>query len=371
MDFLAPYYSTLVYNLAFFMSIGFALSYATSSRIPPLKLQQTLSGKATGLMPFAILITLWWGLRPPTYAFGDTGNYALFYKQAATLAKYPIESDYLFNTIMVWFAKAGCSVRWWFLLIETVYIFCHAKMCEKLFGRQALIAFVAVLSAFQFYSFGVNGIRNGMAVALMLPAIYYMGRRTWMAVIFGLMAIYTHSSAMLIAGALGLTLLVKDTRLYLLGWLLCLGGALVGGTYFETLFLTGGLIDSGHEASYYLNENADMSLFSRTGFRWDFLLYGLVPILWGFYFIVKQGFKDKTFGRLVNIYITCNAFWLLVNQNWLSNRIAYLSWFLYVFILLYPLFRMQYLRHRQTWIAATIAGNAFFTYFMFLIGKLL
>lgn len=363
----AYYYAPIFYTIALLCNLGVVLATHHPDRLP-----QNYARKKnnTALWVVSIIVALWLGLRPVSWAFGDTGNYAQFYKEAATLVRFPISSDWLFDTLMVKFARAGLSVHWWFLLIEMVYVLCHAKMCEKLFGQQALLAFIVVISAFQFYAFGVNGIRNGMAVALSLPAIYYMGKRSWVALLFAIMAIYTHSSAILIIGALGLTLFVKTIKLYLSVWLLCLGAALVGGDFFENLFLAGGIVDSGHEASYYLNENADMSLFSRMGFRWDFLAYGVLPILWGYYFIVKKGYTDKLFVRLVNIYITCNAFWLLVNQNWLSNRIAYLSWFLYAFILLYPLLRMESLSHRRTWIVATIIGHVGFTYFMFLIGKL-
>ena len=76
------------------------------------------------------------------------------------------------------------------------------------------------------------------------------------------------------------------------------------------------------------------------GFRWDFLLYGSVPILEGIYFVFKRKYNNQFYCILLSTYILTNAFWVLINEVPFSDRFAYLSWFmmpLLLFILFYSI----------------------------------
>ena len=88
-------------------------------------------------------------------------------------------------------------------------------------------------------------------------------------------------------------------------------------------------------SSYNTSEYSDQ--FSKTGFRWDFLLYSFMPILMGWYVCVKKKIKDDLYKALCITYTLCNAFWVLVINAAFSNRFAYLSWFMYPIIIAYPL----------------------------------
>jgi hypothetical protein len=79
----------------------------------------------------------------------------------------------------------------------------------------------------------------------------------------------------------------------------------------------------------YLNAEVSKEFFSKTGFRWDFLLYSALPIFIGWIATYKKSINDKTYSFILHTYIFSNAFWVLINTAAYSNRFAYLSWFLY------------------------------------------
>lgn len=327
------------------------------------------SKEGARIISWALGLILWLGLRPVSWAFGDTGNYARTYLSIPYM-NYEVSSDPFFYGLMKSFALAGIDVHLWFFLIEAVYIGGSLYAVYKLFPYRTSLALAVVLSSFSFYSYGVNGIRNGMACAMVLMALPFLKNKKYLPFgILALLAFNTHSSVALPLAALGLASVYKNTKIYFYGWMVCIVLAVVAGGTFENLFIHQDVIDTGFDASYYNNENTDMSLFSHRGFRYDFLLYSCVPIGVGYYFVIKQKWNNAWYKILLNTYIICNSVWVLVNQNWLSNRIAYLSWFMYGYVLMYPLLMCSMIKNRDKKVKLAVLGNAGFSYFMWIIGK--
>ena len=78
--------------------------------------------------------------------------------------------------------------------------------------------------------------------------------------------------------------------------------------------------------------------FSSYGFRWDFLAYSAMPIILGYYTILKKRITDNWYSVLFSTYCLANAFWVIFIRAAFSNRFAYLSWFMYPIVVAYPLF---------------------------------
>lgn len=328
------------------------------------------SNKGNVIWMISFVFILWLGLRENNIAFGDTVNYTKEFLMMECTSQYDIESDKAFYYIMSFFAKTGFSPHFFFLFVEFIYFAGTAIVVNKLFSNQPLLVFAVVLAAFSFYTYSVNGIRNGMACSLFLWMLVYVKERKWTwAVALGLFAINVHSSLYLVVAALLLALYYKNTKVYVAGWLACIALSIVAGGVFETFFQTQGIIDTGKDAAYMSNDNADMEMFSRTGFRFDFLLYSCVPILVGYYYVVKKYFEDEWYKVLLNTYITVNSVWVLVNRSWLSNRMAYLSWFMYGIVLMYPLVMNPYVKGRKKKVTLAVVGNAAFSYLMWILGK--
>ena len=122
---------------------------------------------------------------------------------------------------------------------------------------------------------------------------------------------------------------------------------------------------SGYSNAQYDEDVA--STFSSTGFRWDFLLYSVFPVIVAWYVTRRRHFNEPAYHAIVNTYLLCNAFWIMVVRAAFSNRFAYLSWFLYPIVFTYPLFRMNIWKDQDRKTALILFAYSGFTFFMFFV----
>lgn len=158
------------------------------------------------------------------------------------------------------------------------------------------------------------------------------------AALLAFVAINIHRTTILPIGMMVASLwCVKPFKTAYTFWILSILISLVAGGTVTAFFSTLGFDD---RLSYLSNE-VDEGMFSHTGFRWDFLLYSMMPIVLGYYVVIKRGIQDKTYLMLLNTYTLSNAFWVMVIRANYSNRFAYLSWFMYPIVLAYPLLKLD------------------------------
>jgi glucan phosphoethanolaminetransferase (alkaline phosphatase superfamily) len=149
-------------------------------------------------------------------------------------------------------------------------------------------------------------------------------------------------------------------------WILSIFLSLFVGDSLETFFANLGFDD---RLNNYITSEDDNEMFSSVDFRWDFLLYGMMPIILGWHVVVKKRVSDKTYLMLLNTYVLCNSFWIMLIRASFSARFAYLSWFIYPMLLAYPLLKLPVWRKQGEKLNWIMLANIGFTYFMWLIGK--
>lgn len=309
-----------------------------------------------------IAVTLYMGLRPISFVFGDMGIYAKYFREFSNGAEITNNKDYLWRLFMQ-FCSGIMSAQLFFLLCAVLYIVPLYRASKKWFGADRYFIFLMLIASFSFWAYGTNGIRNGIATSFIIYGLAFTGKKHFKYIIF-LVAYFIHGSVMIPIAAYVLTLFYNNTRHYLIGWLLAIPLSLALGGFWESLFASFGF---GGDRLSYLTDAQFASQFSRTGFRWDFLIYSGAAVYAGFYFIFKKNFKDKLYHQLFNIYVITNAFWILVIRSSFSNRFAYLSWFLMAIIIFYPFFKQQFFVKQQKVLAYTVLVYYGFTYFMFVI----
>ena len=297
---------------------------------------------------FFVIIWLLLGLRPISFTFGDMGNYNRVFEGIQRGDETP-NTDILFHWLMK-FCVDYLNATWFFFICFTVYIFPFYIALKRWFQSNWIWPFALMVALFSFYAFGVNGIRNGMATSIFLLGLSYKGPTRWL---LFLIAFNVHLSlALPIAGVILFTKF-KNINHYVYGWLVCLVitlavpgiGSLLGGT---------GLFDE--KLNNYLDLDMSKDGSGRSGFRLDFLLFGLLPIVIGLFYRFKLKFNDPVYNEILAIYITANAFWLLVIRIPFSNRLAYLSWFLYGLVVAYPLIKDTGLRFANRYYAMLLIG---------------
>ena len=221
------------------------------------------------------------------------------------------------------------------------------------------------LCSFSFWSYGTNGIRNGMATSLFILALCYYDRK-WLMYFWFVIAFFFHSSVVIPLAAFITAGVYKNPKIYLYIWLAAIPLSLAGGNIWQELFFNH--LGFSDRTSGYLEGQQVEGSFSSTGFRWDFLFYSSFGILAGYYFIFVKKITDVFYIHLFGIYVIANAFWVLVITANYSNRFAYLSWFLMAPVIAYPMFRYKIWKDQYKGFGIILTIYYLFTYLMFLKG---
>lgn len=379
----AALYPKIFHGLVFVLCLFIVVKYSASSN-KGLLLQKQPVGPMIAL---GVLLILFIGLRPISgRVFGDTVNYAWTYNHPSAL-NFDIDfgKEWFFAVYFYFCKSLNLSVNLYFLGIEIGYIGCLLLACKKLLWESTWVALLFCISAFSFFGYGVNGLRNGWACSMIVLAITYVAqeRKYAIAVILALLALGIHRSVMLpIVACLGAIALLKMPKIAIGIW----GGAipisLMAGNR-VTRFLANLGFDDRMDAYKVIDLNES---FSSSGFRWDFLLYSAMPVLLTWYVHKRVdetgGYRedgstalaDATSMRVFNIlsgtYILANSFWVMVINANFSNRFAYLSWFLYPVVLAYGFLRLHIWKDQDRKCAWALFAHAGFTFGMFMIGKL-
>lgn len=321
-------------------------------------------GATLGII-YVVFLTLYIGLRPESYVFGDMLNYKRIYLtlQQNWESKY-ISSDPLFEALTKFCAKTMDSSGY-FMVIAVLYVLPSYIVARKLFNKYWYIGFIAIVGSFSFWSYGTNGLRNGIATSIFLYALSFNNQI--LKIGFMIIAIQFHKSLALPFGAYLLTLIFNNTQILLRFWILAIPLSLIAGSIFESIFASVGFGDIGDRMQGYSAETMLDEVTYNTGFRWDFILYSAAGVYAGWYYIEKLKFKDKTYTTIFNIYLIANAFWVLVIRAPFSNRFAYLSWFLLSIVLIYPLLKKRIVPNQASKIGLILLANFAFSFFMTII----
>lgn len=363
---LPQYYSTVFIYSALILSIMQYLNLQSVSQYTLLAVKKSNVGMIAYCIAFIFIV----GLRPVSYLFGDTINYAHLYYgyQRGTILYDPDSSEWLFNWMMLK-ASHVMSVQYFFLIVEFFYIVPMLWACMRLVSKNGSIAMLFCLGAFSFFSYGVNGIRNGMACSLILLALSFVSGTKKEKIIAGVLcfcAYNIHHSTALPILCMIIAYFYRNTRMVMYFWLFSIVVSLVAGGIVENFFSGLGFDD---RLNGYINSHQYDDSFSSTGFRWDFLLYSVMPIWLGWYVIFKKKIVSQNYQLLLNTYILCNAFWVMLIRSSFSNRFAYLSWFMYPLVLAYPLLTLPIWKDQGKKTGLILMAHMGFTYFMWFIGK--
>lgn len=330
-------------------------------------LQSNTNGVGTLLYIVAFIFIV--GLRPVSGCFGDTVNYARSYGMCAA-DNIPLDmsgKEWVFNGLMIACSKV-MGVQGFFLIIEAFYILPVLWACKKMVPRHYTLMFLFCMGAFSFFTYGTNGIRNGMACSLMIAALACvlspLKKDKLIALILCFLAYNCHHSTALPIVCIGAALMIKDIRYCFAFWLFSIVISLVAGGTVESFFTGMGFDD---RLKNYATDRGDDAMFSSTGFRWDFLLYSAAPMVLGYYALIKKKIKDRPYSIILGTYILSNSFWVMMIRASYSNRFAYLSWFLYAIVLAYPCLKLPLWKDQGKKAAFILLAHLGFTLFMDLI----
>ena len=167
-------YYNLIYNLVIaLLSFIIFFYYFNSNGQKILALRNTESGV---FLVFAIVISVFLivflGLRPISLVFVDTGEYAGVYNNLINgYIDIDFSKEWLFHNLSYFCKSIGLNESGYFLVISALYVGFILLTCILYMRRNVLVALLFCVASFSFYSYGVNGIRNGLACSIALLAI--------------------------------------------------------------------------------------------------------------------------------------------------------------------------------------------------------
>jgi hypothetical protein len=322
--------------------------------------KQSLSKYYTYLV--LAIVTAFIGLRDPyaTY-FVDTIRYSQQYNNMQGMDNSVFLKDPGFFLYM-WLASKILMLEIFYLLTAFLYVFLPYLAFKKWFGYYSLFALLMYIGSMSFWTYGVNGVRNGLATSILIYAFSKHNRKMLMLMIM-LISISIHKSLILPIMAFFIATRITNTKVLIVIWLfIAVIMAVTGNELGAWLNNLMEIINYDERSHVLITDKYDHIV--KGGYRFDFLLYSSAAIFLGYYYL-KKGVKDVFYIRLLNTYIIANIVWVIFIYAAYSNRIAYLSWFLMPIIMLYPLLTQSIFQNKNKLIAYLILINFIFSAFLF------
>jgi len=354
-------YYPLYVNISLFF-ILFTLIHAYTLDIENPKNQLYINFTGYFFLIFSILFI---GLRPLSgLHFGDMTTYNKHYLYYINGGDVHSTKDVFFHYFMK-YCSYFFSPSIFFTICFSLYILPMYRVSKVFFKEYWFYCFMMFIVSFSFWTYGTNGIRNGIAASFFLLGLSYQNKKIIMAFFF-FIAIQIHQTLILPVLAYVITLIYNKPKYYLIAWLCATPLSIALGSFWEVLFASLGFGDERLNG-YLLSGQENAAAFKSSGFRYDFLVYSSGAVFSGWYCIFKKNFEDKIYNSIYSTYVICNTFWILVIRANFSNRFAYLSWFLMGIVIIYPYLKKELFENQHIVIGKILTVYFTFTYLMFYI----
>lgn len=313
----------------------------------------------------ALFFIMYIGLRPISGVFVDMMNYKTHYEVLYYGMPFNFSwgtENFLFDNYYRYLASIKLDISFFFFTIAVVYFGAAFIGIRRLFPNHTFAVYLMFLAAFSTYSYATNGIKAGCAASVFVLALSYW-KKLKICIPLMIITIGIHHSMKMPVAAFAIAYLIKNPKLLFWGWGVCFFLSLAHVTIFQEIFSS-----MAEDANGYLDISSLEGGNLKPGFRFDFVLYSVMPILVGYVTIIKKKLiVSPTYRILLYTYIISNAIWLLCMYASFTNRIAYLSWLMYPVVLAYPFLYEQWGNQRYQTFAKVMLAHLGFTLFMELI----
>lgn len=354
---MAEYYA-YIYIIIVFVLTMILVNYYSHMAIINMTQRRREPLSSAVLLTFLMIIFI--GLRPESSVFVDMTGYT----QAMVDGRFEgqevrWDTNYIFQPMMAFLSSHGASKQTPIIILAIINFGATFIAMRKLFPKDVYLAMLVFFGAFSTFGAATNGIKAGCAAALFLVALAYKENLIISYLFLFLSMGFHHSMQMPIVAFIGCSL-YKNTKVYFWFWVLCLVIAAAHLTYFMGVFE--GITDE--HGSEYFNQEMIKGYEGKMGFRIDFILYSAVPVVLGYYYLIKKRVDSEKYRFLVNTYLVINGVWMLCMYAQFTNRIAYLSWLMYPVVLLYPFLNTESGVGPNKLFRYVVSGHILFTVFM-------
>lgn len=273
---------------------------------------------------------------------GDSSRYGYRFQFLRTLslpeALAEQSTDPLFTVLNWVVGQFNAEPAALFAVILLIYIFLFIVAIRRLVGPLPVVMVLMAYSMYPYFiAYGVNGLRQGLSLVFMLLGLVALAqgrpRQGWA---WLLVAPFWHSGTWLALAVIALHQLMQSWVRNPNHRLFIVAAAFIGVTILSITGLNQGLMsvlpdyfEVNPSHSLYFDTAEAQDIDYRTGFRWDFYLFSLVPVMTGW--LLRQSIKpDQRIELLwwLALYLSLNILYHLFSYAPFSDRFASFSWFL-------------------------------------------
>ncbi|NDW08961.1 EpsG family protein [Dysgonomonas sp. 520] len=277
---------------------------------------------------FVIYTTIYIAAREVNIGYDTKMYYETFYG-TARVNKFYFSRDFLFDFFIFIFSRSF-DFFVFLLFCSVVYNIIAAISFYKIFHKYVIFALLIFFISPNFFLYGINGIRSGMAASIFLLglAMYYKKSKGYF--ILFILSCATHLSMLAPTLAFIASKYVKTTKILLYIWSFFLLLAIVGiDSGISSIISLGGLLSS--RATSYIDATNTIS-----GNWFTYFTFSIIPILIGIYFVIYKKNKDVFYIQILNMYLMINTLYLILFTTQFAVRFSYLSEFLAPILIIYP-----------------------------------
>lgn len=318
-------------NLYYTITLLLVLMFAVSISAHFKKYKDLSRIKNLLLISFSVGIALYFGLRD--YAVGvDTYTYKYNFEHIfSSLDSFQSGKDFLwdfFNYIVAQFTNNVDVV----LIITAIgYIVLPLFGVYKYLRYNTIFFFMLFVISPNFFLYGANGIRSGLAASIVLFSFRYY--KSYKQYILLVIASLFHLSMIVPSVFFIASKYIKTITYPLLIWIVLLSFSLLGVNFLSLLPFHFDRLDS-----YIYTSVGEGNLVN---IMTNFIVYSISPILLGVYIVYIKKIKDVFYMRLLITYILASCVYIAAFNSRYSVRFAYLSEFLMPLLLVYPLLKFK------------------------------
>ena len=352
----AKYYYIVYLIIVTIVTLVHVISYISNSA----DVNNSRKGNSWSALIFTVLMIIFVAVRPISYVFGDMPTYAYaMLNHRYEDMQITWDSNFLFVPMMAWLSSMNASMQTPIVLLSIINFGCTFLAMRKMFPEDTMMAMIVFFGAFCTFGGAVNGLKAGCASALFLVAIAYREKKI-VSILFLVFSMGFHHSMQIPIIAYLSCSFVKNTKVYLAIWLVCLILAIAHVTSFMALFASY-TDEKGADYLLTMAHSIESSFSGKIGFRYDFVLYSIVPIVLGYITLFRKNLISEEYSFMINYYLITNAIWMLCMYAQYTNRIAGLSWIMYPVLIIYPFMKLNWGNNRSRILRLMVLGHLSFT----------
>ena len=241
----------------------------------------------------------------------------------------------IYNSIIR--AIVGKNANLFFLINAIIYTFLFVYFVRQSFQyKYWFYFFLLLIISLGYYSGGTNIMRSGLATAILYCGMTRYDK-PYLFLILMAIASSIHLSISITIGALIIGYYYPKLKIFTIIWIVAVALSFtdsLSGVLSNTIDFLGS--NSYRLEQYTSSIGKESELYTKIGWRLDFVLYSAYPLLFAYYYKAKIKFSNRFYDAVISAYLIANSFWLCVIRMPFTDRIALLSWVLIPIICLYP-----------------------------------